>query len=178
VCRGWVCIRVVVVPNVQENYKRKVSKMKRNVLRNVLGAYWCHAVAARSRSSLPKVRRMRKTDKEEKGKVGGCESGKRCICSQLSCTTGGRVERDGEGNGERRDKEWKVKSRTRGRRALRYGHSAPALIRGVFLPRGPASHAYVRLPTANTLIFKSDRERTGNIYQRAKTAKEERAKKK
>ncbi len=174
-CRGWVCIRVVVVPNVQENYKRKVSKMKRNVLRNVLGAYWCHAAAARSRSSLPKVRRMRKTDKEEKGKVGGCESGKRCICSQLSCTTGGRVERDGEGNGERRDK---VKCRTRGRRALRYGHSAPALIRGVFLPRGPASHAYVRLPTANTLIFKSDRERTGNIYQRAKTAKEERAKKK
>ncbi len=174
-CRGWVCIRVVVVPNVQENYKRKVSKMKRNVLRNVPGAYWCHAAAARSRSSLPKVRSMRKQIRRKKGRWEAVRAGMRWICSQLSCAAGGRVERDGEGNGERRDK---VKCRTRGRRALRYGHSAPALIRGVFLPRGPASHAYVRLPTANTLIFKSDRERTGNIYQRAKTAKEERAKKK
>jgi hypothetical protein len=44
----------------------------------------------------------RKTNKEKKGKWEAVRVGRKVICSQLSCASG-RVEREGEGRGERQD---------------------------------------------------------------------------
>ncbi len=100
------------MPNVQENCRRKnkenVSKNEEKSIEECSGAYWCCAAAAKGRSSLPKVQGKRKTIKMKKGKREAVRVGQKVICSQLSCA-GGRVEREGESRGERRDEMTKEK---------------------------------------------------------------------
>src|SRR5258708_23459185 len=104
------------------------AEMERNRLRNVLGHTGAVMLRLRDNRRCLKYKKRRKTNKEKKGKREAVRVGWKVICSQLSCA-GGRVEREGEGRGKRRDEMIKdkrqMRSRTRGRRALRYGRPAP-----------------------------------------------------
>ncbi len=113
------------MPNVQENCRKKikenVSENEEKSIEECSGAYECRAAAAENRSSLPKVQGKRKRNEIKGGKREAVRVGWKVIRSRLSCA-GGRVEREGESRGEKRDEMTKGKRRRmRGRRALRHG---------------------------------------------------------
>ena len=78
------------------------AEMEKNLLRNVLGRTGAMLLWLRDDRRCLKYKKRRKTNKEKKGKREAVRVGRKMICLQLSCA-GGRVEREGEGRGERRD---------------------------------------------------------------------------
>src|SRR5260370_36519197 len=77
-------------------YRKLGRKMSAKMERNVLRMFWEHIGATRlrlkSRSSLPKVRKKRETQREKERREA-VKAGKRMICLQLPCA-GCRVERE------------------------------------------------------------------------------------
>ncbi len=100
------------MPNVQENCRREnkgnVSENEEKCIEERSGAYECRAAAAENRSSLPKVQGKRKRNEIKGGKREAVRVGWKVIRSRLSCA-GGRVEREGESGGGRRDEMTKEK---------------------------------------------------------------------
>ena len=68
------------------------AKMKRNLLRNVLGRTGAVLLWLRVDCRCLKYKESEKTNRKEKGRSGAVRVGRKVICSRLSCA-GGRVER-------------------------------------------------------------------------------------
>ena len=84
------------------------ARMKRNVLEKVLGRTSAVLLQLRIDHRCLKYKGKRMRNEMKRGKWEAVRVGQKVICSQLSCT-GGRVEREGESRGKKRDEMTKEK---------------------------------------------------------------------